>query len=95
MATGLKVWNASGGLVIDTSFRTARLIDIIDYSFPSVSGSVPQVITIPITDIVNDGTWAALAMGVGHSAKIYSGYVEINATSSYRQISGRLLVVRF
>ena len=96
MATGLKVYNASGVVTLDTSTRVARLISVINYTLPSAGGIFqPISVNVTVAGIANDGTWAALAIGQGHSAKVFSGYVEVTGRGSYSDLNGRLIVVRF
>jgi hypothetical protein len=95
MTQGIKVFSAGGQTLLDTTTRVARLISTTNYTFPNVgSGLGEQYLYINVADIVNDGTWCAFAMGKGHSAKIFTGYVEITTNSNFRQLNGVLLIIR-
>lgn len=55
MSHGLRVWDASGNLVLDVQERISRIHGV--YTVPNVSIPANGSYLFPVTGMVDDGTW--------------------------------------
>ena len=92
MSYGLRVWNASGGIIVDVTDRITKIVATYSFSKSLVTDYYNSLVThdVPVPGILADGSW--FVQGItkspqvdiyGHSKAFYSyeirsGIVRVN-----------------
>jgi hypothetical protein len=83
MSSGLRIWDYTGNLQLDTNYRLPKLYSSITRTISGVSTQ-----SFPMPGIIDDGTWSIalysnLLATTGISVKIMTGYLEIKSVYTY------------
>ena len=85
MSYGLRVWDASGNLMVDVTDRLTRFVTSATVSFTTTSAEPDKYIYI--TGMVNDGTWFVSSSAFQARAIVESGRVAVKKLYSFRAMT--------
>jgi hypothetical protein len=89
MSYGLQIFDSGGAIILDTTDRLTILVN-----FYSVYISGTSAINIPVSGMLDDGTWSVLSLD-GFGIYINTGYFTINPpTYPYTAYTMSILVFR-
>ena len=86
MSYGLRVWDASGNIIVDITDRITKLVSTHSFSKYVVKGGGPVTHDVPVPGILADGSWFVqgttkspqVVNSIFYSYEIMSGIVRVH-----------------